>query len=651
VTGRAAGAANREADVGRSCKVGVALIVVVAVCGVPATATAQSDHTAELRGLHAFLEARTLESEGRLREAIDAYGEALRLAPERVEVRIRYASLMLDVGLADRALEVIGPANELDWYGTRVLGLALAQASARDPERLAEAESVLREALEVRDDDPNLRLAMAQVLDRAGKPAEAEAMIAALRRTYGGSAQLVAYHARLLRGLGRDAEALEAALACSQSPVPFPTCRELAVEILIDEGREGEAGERLLEWSDPDDLDAMLRAGALLARGGRSSQALVAVRRVLAVEPDSPRARMLEAMVLASSGRHTEAVDAYRRLLRADRDDVDLLLSLAWSAGAADDLETARDAMDRAWEVVSSDAGSPTAARVAVAAARTELAWGDVGRARDWLARVGDIASVGSAYVRLLGETYRRQERWDDGVGAMLRIAPQLEGDARRQAQALEAEMRLRGGDSRGLDRLRPLLDAPDVAGVALGIGVLQSVERWPAVEAETAAALERFPDERSLQFARAVALERMGRLEDSRAVFETMLEAEPDDATVANYLGYSLADRGVDLEYALELIERAVELDPDNSAYLDSLGWVHYRLGNLDVAERWLRRAVELGGTDGTILAHLGEVLAVRDARAARDEAVALLSRALEVGCEHPDRVRDLLEDLRAEP
>lgn len=636
---------------GTSWKAGIVLVVFVVLCGAPAVAAAQSEGDGELRGLHAFLEARTLESEGRLREAIDAYGDALRLAPERTEVRIRYASLLLDVGLADRALEVIEPATDLDWYGTRVLGLALAQASTREPERLAEAEKVLREALEVRDDDPNLRLAMAQVLDRAGKPAEAEEMIAALRRTYGGSAQLEAYHARLLRGLGRDAEALEAALDCSEPPVPFPSCRELAVEILLDEGREGEAGERLLEWSEPDDLDALLRAGALLARGGRTPQALVAVRRVLAAEPDSPRARTLEAMVLASSGRHAEAVDAYRKLLRADRDDVDLLMSLAWSAGAAGELDTARDAMNRAWEVVSTDAGSPTAARVAVAAARTELAWGDVLRARDWLARVGDVRAVGSDYVRLLGETYRRQERWDEGIAAMLRIAPQLEGDARRQAQAVEAEMRLRAGDPRGMDRLRPLLDAPDVAGVALGVGVLQAVERWADVETETAAALERFPDERSLRFARAVALERLDRFDDSRAVFEAMLAAEPDDAVVANYLGYSLADRGVDLDAALALIERAVELDPDNSAYLDSLGWVHYRLGNLETAERWLRRAVEVGGTDGTILAHLGEVLAARDARAARDEAVALLSRALEVGCEHPDRVRDLLEELRAAP
>jgi tetratricopeptide (TPR) repeat protein len=627
------------------------LMLGVVVCGASAPTHADGVGPSVDRGLRTFLEARTLESEGRLREAIDAYDEALRLAPDNPEVRIRYASLLLDVGLADRALEVLEPEEELDWYGTRVLGLALTQASARNPERLDEAEAVLRDALEVRDDDPNLRLAMAQVLDRVGKAEEAEEMIASLRKTYGNSGQLVAYHARLLRGLGRDAEALEAALECSAGAVPFPSCREMAVEILIDQGRPADAGERLLEWSEPDDLDTLLRAGALLARGGRAPEALAAVRRVLAVEPDSERARTLEAMVLASSGRHAEAVTAYRDLLRADRDDVDLLMSLAWSAGAAGDLETAREAMERAWEVVARDAGSPTASRVAVAAARTELASGEVLRARDWLQRVGDVRSVGTEYVRLLAETYRRGEDWSEGIAAMLRVAPQLEGDARRQAQALEAEMRLRSDDPRGMQRLEPLLDAPDLPTVSMAIGVLQAVERWAEVEVRAAAALDRFPDERSLQFARAVALERLGRFDESAALFESMLESDPRDAVVANYLGYSLADRGEELDRALELIEIAVEVDPDNPAYLDSLGWVHYRLGHLSEAERWLRRAVELGGNDGTILAHLGEVLAVRDARDERDEALALLTRALEMGCEHPDRVRSLLEELREAP
>ena len=67
---------------------------------------------------------------------------------------------------------------------------------------------------------------------------------------------------------------------------------------------------------------------------------------------------------------------------------------------------------------------------------------------------------------------------------------------------------------------------------------------------------------------------------------------------------------RAVRLDEALELITRAVSADPENAAYLDSLGWVHYRLGSMDEAEFWLRRAIELNDGDGTVLAHLGEVL-----------------------------------------
>ena len=95
-----------------------------------------------------------------------------------------------------------------------------------------------------------------------------------------------------------------------------------------------------------------------------------------------------------------------------------------------------------------------------------------------------------------------------------------------------------------------------------------------------------------------------------------------------------------VKLEEALELVNRAVE-DPENPAYLDSLGWVHYRLGAMDQAEYWLRRANELSDEDGTLLAHLGEVLV---AAGDIDEGSRLLRLALDLGCEDPDRVRRCL-------
>jgi tetratricopeptide (TPR) repeat protein len=100
---------------------------------------------------------------------------------------------------------------------------------------------------------------------------------------------------------------------------------------------------------------------------------------------------------------------------------------------------------------------------------------------------------------------------------------------------------------------------------------------------------------------------------------FEEVIARSPDYDQALNYLGYMLADRGERLEYAHRLIERAVTISPDNAAYLDSYGWVLYRLGNYDQALVHLQKAVTLGD-DSVIFDHLGDVYqAVGDAQQAR--------------------------------
>src|ERR1700732_4858382 len=77
------------------------------------------------------------------------------------------------------------------------------------------------------------------------------------------------------------------------------------------------------------------------------------------------------------------------------------------------------------------------------------------------------------------------------------------------------------------------------------------------------------------------------------------------------NYLGYMLADRNTHLEEAITLIKKALDLDPQNGAYLDSLGWAYFKLGNYDQAEESLRRAAEKTPNDATVQDHLGELYA----------------------------------------
>jgi len=596
-------------------------------------------------GLDDFVQARLLETGGNYRDAVKAYESALQKAPDVTEIRIRYASLLLDLGLSERAVEVLDGADDLDWYGTRVLALAFAQDSASNPESLDKAEETLRAALSERDDDPNLLLAMGQVLHRTGQIEEAERVIAQLRQSRGGSPQLAAYHAGLLRQLDRPLEAAEVYADCTG--VDFAggvDCRQNLVQLLIEEGQPGEAGELMLQWLDDDDLDELMRAASLLYEGGHYNSSLETVHRVLRAAPDSPRARALEAFLLTRLGRYEEAAAKLRVMHRKQRDDVDVLLSLAWATANIGQMDEARKWIDQAWELVQKDAASQQATRVALSGARVELLGDDTWRAREWLERVADPNAGGGELAFLLAETFRRDEQWEEGIAALLRLQPQLSGPARLDARAYEAEFRLRVGDPRGVDLLRPLLDSDERRQVLVGLGVLQTMERWGEVERESAAAIERMPGDRDLVFTRAAALERLGRFDESGELFQELLENDPDDASAANYLGYSWADRDIHLDEAMELISRAVELEPDNSSYLDSLGWIHYRQGGLDQAEYWLRRAVEIGGNEGTVLSHLGEVL-LRQGET--DEARVLLHQALDLGCENPGHVRQLLEEI----
>jgi tetratricopeptide (TPR) repeat protein len=94
------------------------------------------------------------------------------------------------------------------------------------------------------------------------------------------------------------------------------------------------------------------------------------------------------------------------------------------------------------------------------------------------------------------------------------------------------------------------------------------------------------------------------------------ILQKNPDNADALNALGYTLTDRTNRHEEALVLIQKAVELVPNNAYFLDSLGWVYYRLGDLEKAEKYLRDAIAIQD-DAEFLAHLGEVLWNQDRHA----------------------------------
>lgn len=120
--------------------------------------------------------------------------------------------------------------------------------------------------------------------------------------------------------------------------------------------------------------------------------------------------------------------------------------------------------------------------------------------------------------------------------------------------------------------------------------------------------------DRENVIFLRGAMFERQKNFDAAEAEFRKVLGKNADNAAALNYLGYMLADRNVRLEEAFQLIKKAVDLDPTNAAYLDSLGWVYYRLGKLSEAELALKQALQRYSNDPTIHDHLGDVYFKQD-------------------------------------
>lgn len=142
---------------------------------------------------------------------------------------------------------------------------------------------------------------------------------------------------------------------------------------------------------------------------------------------------------------------------------------------------------------------------------------------------------------------------------------------------------------------------------------------------------LSKFPNNGDLLYARALTAERLDRIDVHEADLRKLIQADPKNANALNALGYTLADRTTRYQEALELIEQALALKPDDPYIMDSMGWVQYRLGNLTEAKRYLKAALEKRN-DAEISAHLGEVLWVLGDRAG---AESVWTRALK---ETPD-------------
>jgi Flp pilus assembly protein TadD len=146
--------------------------------------------------------------------------------------------------------------------------------------------------------------------------------------------------------------------------------------------------------------------------------------------------------------------------------------------------------------------------------------------------------------------------------------------------------------------------------------------------------------------YTQAMLHERAGNAVAMERLLRALIQLDPMHAHAHNALGYHLADRNERLEEALALIERALSLAPKDAHIIDSMGWIQYRLGNLDSAEKYLRAAF-LQQPDTEISTHLGEVLWIKG----RTEEAESLWRAAFANDPRNELLQNTLKRLGVSP
>ncbi|MFQ5847444.1 MAG: tetratricopeptide repeat protein [Candidatus Methylomirabilales bacterium] len=407
--------------------------------------------------------------------------------------------------------------------------------------------------------------------------------------------------------------------------------------------RNGRMAERYYRETlrlQPNRADVYLRLGNLYTRARKYAEAVEAYRKAMARDPDLYQARYNLARVLLETDQAEEAIAHLQQVLelRPGFDQASLLLGLTYEQQG--EWERAREVYRKSLQE------DPTNRSFRERLAGTYLRSGDPAGALAELQRIADDHPEDLALRNRIGLLLIELRRYaeaqqlleevlaqdQDNREAQFYLAISLEGQEQYE-EAFAALTKIPSGGERysdvlihkgfvlgHLDRLDEALAAfegaarlkPEDGNARYLVGVTQLRRKEYGQAAKTLEeAVHLNPNNANYHYQLGAAYERNRELEKAEHAFRQTLKMNPKHADAYNYLGYMFADEGIHLAESVVLIKKALELDPNNGAFVDSLGWAYYKLGRLDEALRELKRAVTLlKKEDPTILEHLGDVL-----------------------------------------
>ncbi|HEY0514169.1 MAG TPA: tetratricopeptide repeat protein [Thermoanaerobaculia bacterium] len=587
------------------------------------TAYVLLEHAQLLDRMSQYARSTTLREDS-LQKAAEKVAAARRLAPENLDVLRAVGEIYIDLAASDpnalttarEALETVRRRDPRDAQSFLTLGRIYL-----DQNQPAKAAEVLRELV---NNVPEQRMAYALLVEslmRANQPQEAEKALGEI--------------------LASDPGALEARLSLADLQNRRGDA-QAALQTLRGSGEDSRDDPRLkrqLAWAlyQNGDLDEALKTIDSL------SGQLKPQPQVQAQAPDAEGQQaltILRGLIYTAQGRNEEAIGLLTRVHAAEPKDTGIALTLARvmeRTGRRDDaarlLNDLAAALEKDGKLKEAQEARLQAGQVYVDGKQWDKA---AAALRPLLAAQDDAVRLQAE--AQTADALAKAKRYDEALGVLAREKDSPAVIAKR------AEVLSRAGRDAESGGLLAGLAAGDEASALAAAQTWQRLEKFP----ESIPILEKVaaahPDQPVPGFLLGSAYERSGQRDKAIVEFQRILKIEPDFHAALNYLGYTYADEGVNLDEALKLVSRAVALDPDNGAYVDSLGWTYYRLGRTEQARGALERAARLEPEDATLQEHLGDVYV---ALGQTERARQAYQRSLELGSDDTAKVRRKLGDL----
>ena len=550
-----------------------------------------------------------LERMGRLRDAEDLARRAFEIDPDSIDAMIF---------VADRA-------------AARALGTNKPDAKSR-----AEAMAMYEHLLELGADDPEILRKMVGLRLQSGDQQGALEAAERLVKTRPGDRHAVGMLGQLLLDTGDPRRALQVLVTFTADHPDDSPLLALAEEL----AQDLDAWDVVAEVFDQHEgfetraVEAQRLRGKALLRLGRFEEATRAMEQVLLIDPADRLTRYFLGRSYRNLGRLGEAAAMAMQLVEEEPTDRAAQLLLGETLDDQGDTTGALQAYQEVARLYATDDSNPQATMVREAVKRRmimmHLSQDDQAEAERLIGQLEDPENVEALLVE--ARLALSREEWAEArqIARRLRTAGEPVS-----AALIEAESYLKSDrPDRAKEKIAEAVQQGGPSARLRAAGLYHDADRRKDAERLLRDWVEQEPESADAHFQLGSYLYRVDRREESEAEMKEVFRLDPEHAQALNFLGYSYAERAIRLDQALEMIQRALQHDAWNGAYLDSLGWVYYQMGRYEEARGPLEQAARTYPHDPTVLDHLGDLYAKVGERTL---ALTAWSRAIESGAADP--------------